>query len=324
MFAVIATVYVASIMPGCFAGKKYWKMLTDIFKHRYPTLLRVRHEVPAKLYLLLKQSAHIYFEDIAPALDDVEGTCRVAYDKLTRETGHGLVEGNTAAKRCGDALYTRYNLHDNAHGNSNDFVLNRLSLLELMFREAENSIRSKSSDTSTNRQRLDDAVEELNARLRAAGLPFSYHSGFLQRSDDTAIEDRIARPFWNLLSDPKWKNVDVDIKEAMDRRDSRERDSALYALKALESVVKIISDQKGWTTGKEKGAANYIDNLVSSKNGRFIEVWESDQLKSLFRSLRNPHGHGPGSSPQPNLPEYQESWTIESTMIWIKSLISRL
>jgi hypothetical protein len=36
---------------------------------------------------------------------------------------------------------------------------------------------------------------------------------------------------------------------------------ALYAAKALESTIKIISDEKHFSNGKERGASNYIDNL---------------------------------------------------------------
>jgi hypothetical protein len=74
----------------------------------------------------------------------------------------------------------------------------------------------------------------------------------------------------------------------------------------------------------KSASSNYIDNLVSANNGRFIEVWESDQLKALFRELRNSHGHGPGSAPQPNLSPEQEQWVIENAMIWIKSLVRRM
>jgi hypothetical protein len=42
-----------------------------------------------------------------------------------------------------------------------------------------------------------------------------------------------------------------------------------------ESTIKIISDEKGWTHGGEKGAHNYIDNLGSKKAGPFIESWET-------------------------------------------------
>jgi len=169
-----------------------------------------------------------------------------------------------------------------------------------------------------------EAVGELNLRLREARIPLHYHNGLFQHASDDLTESQVHEPFWSAVKDPKWINVDVDIKEAIDRRDNKGRDVALYALKALESTIKIISDEKGWSRGTERGAANYIDNLVSSANGRFIDVWESDQLKALFRDLRNPHGHGPGSAAQPVLSDLQEQWVIECSMIWIKALVQRM
>ncbi|MCB1078889.1 MAG: hypothetical protein KDM64_13800 [Verrucomicrobiae bacterium] len=170
-------------------------------------------------------------------------------------------------------------------------------------------------------------VAEINTRLRSVRstyLPFHYHNGIFQLAEDSLSQEVIHEPFWEILHHPKWKNVDADMKEAIDRRDSGRRDAVLYALKALESTLKIISNDRGWTHGKENGAANFIDNLVSGKNGRFIAVWESESLKALFRDIRNPHGHGPGDLPMPTLTAEQQRWTIECTMAWIKSLVVRL
>ena len=92
--------------------------------------------------------------------------------------------------------------------------------------------------------------------LRDGLVPFHYHNGFLQRADDAVLTDQVTEPFWEIVADAKWVNVDMDMKEALDRHDSGKRDAPFYALKALESVVKIISDEKGWTRGTEKGAAS--------------------------------------------------------------------
>jgi hypothetical protein len=126
------------------------------------------------------------------------------------------------------------------------------------------------------------------------------------------------------VADPKWKNVDHDMKEAVDRSHAGERDPAFYAAKALESTIKIISAENGWTRGTENGASAFIDNLVSEKNGRFIEVWESEELKGFFARVRNPFGHGPGAEQIPMLKEHQAEWAIEACMSWIKSLIQRM
>ena len=159
--------------------------------------------------------------------------------------------------------------------------------------------------------------------MRDANIPFHYHNGFFQRANVATSTVQIDEPFWDLMRDPKWKNVDMDMKKAIDLRDNAGRHAVFYAAKALESVVKIISDEKKWTTDNEKGAAMFVDNLVNKNNGRFIEAWESVALKAIFK-VRNDHGHGPGSSPQPSLTTQQQTWVIESSMSWIKSLILRM
>jgi hypothetical protein len=165
------------------------------------------------------------------------------------------------------------------------------------------------------------AIDELNARFRQAGLDLHYHNGFIQISSDATVTREVDGPFWRLVADPKWKNVDHDIKEAIDLRDTRGRDPAFYAARGLESTIKIISDEKQLSTGKERGAHNYIDNL---RRGKLIDDWEGDALKAFFTKVRNPLSHGPGPAAMPSLNDHQTNWAIENCMIWVRSLIGRI
>jgi len=169
-----------------------------------------------------------------------------------------------------------------------------------------------------------DSVSELNERFRRASAPLNYHNGFIQIATDQLLEENVEKPFWQLVADPIWKNVDTEMKEALDQRDAGVGDPALAAACALESAIKIISEQKGWTHGAEKGAHAFIDNLGSKANGNFISDWERDALKAFFSQIRNPLGHGPGSAPMPQLTDKQTDWAIETCMSWVKSLIRRL
>jgi hypothetical protein len=168
------------------------------------------------------------------------------------------------------------------------------------------------------------SVSELNERFRRAGTQLNYHNGFIQVATDPLVQSQIEKAFWETVADPMWKNVDIDMKEALDRRDANDRDPAFYAARALESAIKIISDQKGWTHGGEKGAHSYIDNLGSKSNGEFINSWERDSLKRFFTDLRNPLGHGPGSDDMLILTPEQTNWAIETCMSWTKSLVQRM
>ena len=168
------------------------------------------------------------------------------------------------------------------------------------------------------------SCDELNMRFRRAKCPLNYHNGYIQIETDEMVQEQITAPFWKLVSDSKWKNVEIDMMEAVDRREANDRDPAFYAAKALESAIKIISDSKQWTTGKEKGASQFIDNLRSSANGTFIVEWEADALRHIFSKVRNELGHGPGTQPITALSQQQTDWVIEAAMSWTKSLVGRL
>lgn len=238
-------------------------------------------------------------------------------------------------------------------GSPDIYIKERLSLIELGFRAKETEIAAMNARDISDGEKLlasltgpglrvpgnpedgararramltkafQAALDELNTRFRQARYPLNYHNGFIQIVTDDLVQIEVETPFWSLLATPQWQNVDIDMKEALDLRDSDGRDPAFYAARALESTIKIISDTKGWTHGKEKGAHNFIDNLGSNANA-FITPWESASIKHFFTHVRNPIGHGAGSSMMPSLTRPQTEWAIEFSMSWIKNLIRRM
>jgi hypothetical protein len=237
-------------------------MITDVLFKRYPQAWLVGDGVAREYIVLLRQAASILQQDIAPYLSNASRVFEVSYRQLTRELGAGeLAEGYNDAERCLRFLHEVYDLWNDFHGSPDGFFKLRLSLIELLFREVETNIRAQvgSGDlkarhallqTRTTPKRrsfeeqsieaLINGVNELNARFREAKLPFEYHNGIIQIVDDPLTSKEIESPFWSLVSDSKWKNVDNDVKEAVDRRDSGKGDAAFFALKALESAIKII------------------------------------------------------------------------------------
>ena len=298
-------------------------MITDVFIKRYPQKMVYQDKVPPPIGKLFRQAALIIF-DVIQNLAAREAFFERIHNRLARELGHWLYQAESYEESCSKFLAEPFDLWNNRHGTADYFFKSRLSLIELLFRELELEFTGHGRQGDKASATLRQAIVELNFRMREAQLPFHFHNGMLQLADDTLTTKQIAEPFWEIVHNTKWSNVDMDMKEAVDRRDIGERDAVLYALKALESTIKIISGEKGWTRGNEKGAANYIDNLVSAAHGQFIAAWEAEALKLLFRELRNPHGHGPGSQPQPTLSTEQTAWVIESAMSWIKSLVRRM
>lgn len=168
-----------------------------------------------------------------------------------------------------------------------------------------------------------DAVEtRINGFLKASGLRLTYRDLTFLPVEDERLMDEVTEPFWKLVEDRQWANVRKDMEEAFRQRDIGGPNVALLAARAFESAIKIVSDRRGYTHGKERGAAMYIDNLVAKD--RFIDVWESNLFKRFFAEVRNPEAHGAGSASQPALSDHQTAWALEFCMISIKSLIRRL
>jgi hypothetical protein len=59
---------------------------------------------------------------------------------------------------------------------------------------------------------LELAVVELNTRLQQAGCDLHYHNGFIQVASDPKVVQEVEAPFWQLVANPKWANVDLHIK----------------------------------------------------------------------------------------------------------------
>lgn len=350
-------------------------MLIDIFARRYDGTV-IRDTFEQRDSRLLVQAFRILAEDMYPYYQNGKEESRAIafwtnlHGHLSRELGlqelskqwfsyttkwngndHRQTHKHTMIKVCENWLTQAVVC------SPDEYIKERLSLIELGFREREREINAMNAQPiafpavrrptpSLNRHSFpipipDDggvrikqmraertavfraSVEELNARFRQAGYALNYHNGFIQVLTDDLIQREIENPFWALVISQEWTNVDLDMKVALDLRDSNGRDPAFYAARALESMIKIISDRKGWTHGKEKGAHNYIENIGSKVNA-FITPWECNSLKEFFTHVRNPCVHGAGSAIMPELSRPQTDWAIEFSMSWIKNLILRL
>lgn len=170
---------------------------------------------------------------------------------------------------------------------------------------------------------LEKIQDNINQRLKLNKAQLSYHNGYFQNSTDSVIEEQIAAPFWKLISEPKYKNVETDMLQAIYIYDSNGRDPAFYAAKALESMLKIICEDKKIITGEEKLTSHYIDKLNSAKNGTIIINHEKEELLSMFRIRNTRGGHGPGSEEMLTLNSQQTLRYIHAAMVWISNLAIR-
>lgn len=322
-------------------------MITDIFQTRYTrsSLLFFENDTE-RLYPFFIQTAHI-LHDLHRALGLDEAFFRDVHDRMAREFGMGRLMNQQAnyVQGCAGYLTRPRGLLDEPYDEADVFLKRKFSLLELLFRAAETVVvereaayippdrprglfrltapKAMTPGPQAQRGALNNAVTELNRRLRDHRTRLVFHNGFLHVADDALSTERTATPFWEVVAAPRWRIVDAEMKTAVEHLDRDDQDACVHGLRALESTIKILSDDNGWSTGKERGAANYIDNLVSERSGAFIARWEAEALRALYRDIRNPRAHGGGSVPPDQLSAAQLKWVVETAMSWIKSLVTR-
>jgi AbiJ N-terminal domain 4 len=226
-------------------------MITDIFARRYERVFQFNQfHAEQCLRPLCMQAAHIFFGDLQTVLRLPESFYGDIHARLARELGLPALsfEGDTQLQMCAKYLAEPFDLWNDAHRGADYFVRTRLSLLELLFRGAEELVRkddaarhprgglfarivngSARTPTGEARSAVSRAIEELNLRLQACGIGFTYHNGLLQVAADDISNARIAKPFWEIVADPKWAVVDQEMKEACDRLDRGQSDAVTYA-----------------------------------------------------------------------------------------------
>jgi AbiJ N-terminal domain 4 len=330
-------------------------MLTDIFARRYEQK-NFSFGSDSDARKLLVQLFRIISEQVCPYYikgnEHAEGKTFWAevHAELSMELGLASLSEKPHPTANWHDVCERWMLRQQGILESHSNYFNeRISFVELCFRKKQEILNRRSAElpnkaksnllkgfgnstyiNKINSTALTDALKsfadstiELNSRFAQAGVRLHYHNGFIQFSEDGLLSSQIERPFWNLLADPKWKNVDTDFKEAIDRRDNLDRDPDFYAMKSLESAIKIISEAKGLTVVNDKPANHYIDHLGSSTSKQWLKPWEAQQLRTLFKNARNPAGHGPGSAQMPKLTANETNLVLDTAMVWIKCLVTR-
>ena len=223
-------------------------MLTDIFAARYAAVPLVQTFTGRRTADCWCRRFAILFRGCSVTISDgkeipyAKAFWTDIHAKLTREVG--LTELSALnyysvaktyvpwpmVKVCQDWMLDAYN----GSVSPDLFVKERLSLIELGFRKREDEIAAANAHflkqlaeaqaaktvklpnffghartvNAALNQKFDAPVAELNERFRQAGYNLHYHNGFIQRTTDDFTSQHIETPFWALVADPKWENVE--------------------------------------------------------------------------------------------------------------------
>lgn len=159
------------------------------------------------------------------------------------------------------------------------------------------------------------AVDEINYRLRQAGVGYQLEGARLIRVDSQYVHAEVVKPALSLLSGQDFEGPRQEFLAAHQHyRAGEHRQAVAMAANAVESTFKTIFDQKGWTY--PKGAR--ISDLV--KVARANTLWPDyldasfDQLVATLQSglpkIRdNDASHGQGATPK-TVPGYIAGYAL--------------
>lgn len=177
------------------------------------------------------------------------------------------------------------------------------------------------------RQAPEDAIAEVNLRLRRAGCGYQYESGCLIRLDSQYTHSQAIVPALRLLSQPGLDGAEKEFREAHRHYRASEHEQAIFqGGKAFESTLKAICDAKDWSYPTNATAIPLLD-IVLNKN--LLPAVTEGQLHAIRATLeqgppaiRNSQGgHGAGSSVR-HVPDYMVAYMLNITASAIVMLVS--
>lgn len=248
--------------------------------------------------------------------DQYRGT-RGAYEfvveTLCREYG---VFSLSTGKRYGNRNYLDELVSFVLNEQDSERVLDAVELsfrvVDRLTRNYEFLARSKASEAA------DDAIEELNERFREHAVGYEFSDGEIIRIDSQLIHAEVVKPAITLLRGAEYAGAQEEFLKAHEHyRHGNHKEALAEALKAFESVMKVICAKRGWE--HDPHATSRALLTVIFENGLVPKFWEQhfSSLRSCLESgvptARNRlGGHGQGATPT-EVPAYLTAYVLHTT-----------
>jgi hypothetical protein len=98
----------------------------------------------------------------------------------------------------------------------------------------------------------DEAIAELNYRLRERGVGYQYENGVMIRMDSQFVHAEITKKALSLLSSQQFSGAEDEFLSAHKHyREGDHKDAIVDAGASFESTMKCICDALGWTYDKK-------------------------------------------------------------------------
>jgi hypothetical protein len=247
---------------------------------------------------------------------------KLIYDTLCREYGVFALSKD-ASRRGPDYASDLYN-----HFLNEPDIEKALDFVELSFRVIDNFCRDWDFvNYSSPNINPDDAIKELNARMRYHGVGYQYESGELIRVDSQLVHQEAVKPVLSVLRGKGFEGANEEMLKAFEHyRHGRHKEALNEALKAFESTMKALCKINNWTFNPNDTASKLIDHCMN--NGLFPEYLKSHYsslaagLKSGVPTIRNREGgHGQGDT-KTVVPDYLVAYHLHITASSILMIVS--
>lgn len=160
---------------------------------------------------------------------------------------------------------------------------------------------------------VEDAITELNYRLKQHSLGYEFINGRLIEKTNEQIHKEVIKPALNLLHNEKFKGAEQEYFQAFDfYKAGKNKDAILNAIKAFESVLKTICKEMKYPFDNEKDTAKQLLQHLTDNN--FYPAYLESHLTGIRTTLesgaptlRNKKaGHGQGQEIVDVADEYVE------------------
>lgn len=190
-----------------------------------------------------------------------------------------------------------------------------LDVIELAFRAVDVVVREVSRHNSRRKIEPDEAIADLNSRLKEHGVGYQFESGELIRVDSEFVHAAAVKPVLALLRTKGYEGANEEFLKAHEHyRHGRHKECMVDALKAFESTLKTICTKRGWVIPSTPTAQTLISTCM--EKGLFPAFLETQMgavrtlLGSGLPTVRNKlGGHGQGAEPV-QVPDYMARYAL--------------
>lgn len=173
----------------------------------------------------------------------------------------------------------------------------------------------------------EQAIKDLNTRFFENAVGFSLEQGKIIRLDNELLHKDVTIPAFNLLNSVIFKNANDEFLSAHEHfRFKRNKECLADCLKTMETTMKIICNENGWTYNQNDTVKTLINICFKNKLIPDYLQTQYSSLRAVLESgiptLRNKlGGHGQGTQ-QIKVPDHFANYMLHLTATTVQFFIS--